>query len=60
MNELKLGDNVRSKVSSFTGTLTATCEYLHGEPQGRVTLTTPFEGKVRYEWFPLSELEAVK
>lgn len=60
MNELKLGDSVRSKVSHFIGVLTAKSEHLHGSPQGQVTLTTPVDGETKSEWFALSELEVVE
>ncbi|MDR2890742.1 MAG: hypothetical protein LBV18_03950 [Alistipes sp.] len=55
--ELKLGDYVRSRVSHFAGMLTATSQHLYGVPQGQVTLTTPVDGEVKYEWFPITELE---
>jgi len=57
MNELKLGDYVRSKVSRFTGTLTATSQHLYGVPQGQVTFNTPVDGETKSEWFVLAELE---
>ena len=33
MNKINLGDKVRSKVSGFSGTVTAICHYLHSESQ---------------------------
>lgn len=60
MNDMKLGDNVRSTVSSFTGILTATANYLHGVPQGQVTCIVPVNGETKCEWFALSELELVE
>lgn len=30
MNKINLGDKVRSKVSGFSGTVTAICHYLYG------------------------------
>jgi hypothetical protein len=57
---LKLGDRVRSRVSRFTGTLTAICEYLHGEPRFQITLDVPIDGETKREWFPLSELESAE
>lgn len=60
MNEIKLGDRVRSTVSGFEGILTAKSEALHGVPQGQVTATTLVDGETKIEWFHLAELEAVE
>lgn len=55
MNEIKLGDKVRSEVSGFRGTVTAKCEYLHGYTQYEVTAPEPVGGEVKTEWFAASE-----
>lgn len=58
MNEIKLGDKVRSNVSGFFGTVTAKCEYLHGNTSYAVTAPDPVEGEVKVEWFAATELVA--
>ena len=57
MIEIKLGDKVRSKVSGFSGTITAKCEYLHSTTTYAVTAPEPINGEVKTEWFAASELE---
>jgi preprotein translocase subunit YajC len=57
MNEIKLGDKVRSKVSGFSGTVTAVCHYLHSDTHYAVTPTVNPDGKVNVTWFALAELE---
>lgn len=59
MNEIKLGDKVRSSVSGFSGTVTAKCEYLHGNTSYGVTASSLVNGEVKTEWFQASELEAL-
>lgn len=59
MNEIKLGDKVRSVVSGFEGTVTAKCEYLHGATQYAVTAPVLVNGEVKTEWFQSSELEGL-
>lgn len=56
MNEIKLGDKVTSKVSGFTGTVTAKCEYLYSETQYAVTATELTDGEAKISWFALAEL----
>ena len=56
MIEIKLGDKVRSKVSGFSGTITAKCEYLHSTTTYAVTAPEPLNGEVKTEWFAASEL----
>lgn len=56
MIEIKLGDKVRSKVSGFSGTITAKCEYLHSITTYAVTAPEPINGEVKTEWFAASEL----
>lgn len=56
MNEIKLGNKVRSSVSGFSGTVTAKCEYLHGVTTYAVTAPEPLNGEVKTEWFAASEL----
>lgn len=56
MNEIKLGDKVRGKVSGFLGTVTAKCEYLHRATEYAVTAPEPVNGEVKTEWFSASEL----
>ena len=46
MIEIKLGDKVRSKVSGFSGTITAKCEYLHSTTTYAVTAPEPINGMV--------------
>jgi len=55
MNEIKLGDKVRSSVSGFTGTVVSKCEYLHG---ATTFLVAPelVNGEVKEYWFSASEL----
>ena len=57
MNEIKLGDKVRSTVSGFSGTVTAKCEYLHSNTSYAVTAPEPIDGEVKIEWFGGTELE---
>lgn len=59
MNEIKLGDKVRSNVSGFLGTVTAKCEYLHGNTTYCVTAPEPVNGEVKNEWFSSSELQKI-
>ena len=56
MNEIKLGDKVRSTVSGFFGTVTGKCEYLHGNTRYEVTFPEIVDGEVKTEWFSASEL----
>lgn len=56
MNEIKLGDQVRSKVSGFSGTVTAKCEYMYGETRYEVTASEPVRGEVKTSWFAALEL----
>lgn len=58
MNKIELGDKVRSKVSGFSGTVTAICNYLYSETMHQVTSTTlnP-DGKENKLWFTAAELE---
>ena len=56
MIEIKLGDKVRSKVSGFSGTITAKCEYLHSTTTYAVTAPEPINGEVKTEWFAAAEL----
>lgn len=58
MNEIKLGDKVRSTVSGFTGTVTAKCEYLHDTTRYEVTAATLVDGGIKHYWFTASELVA--
>lgn len=57
MNEIKLGDKVRSKVSGFFGTVTAKCEYLHSSTQYSVTAPELTDGEEKTAWFGSAELE---
>lgn len=56
MNEVKLGDKVKSKVSGFGGIITAKCEYLYADPQYQVTAPMAVDGEVRDRWFAVEEL----
>lgn len=56
MNEIKLGDKVTSKVSGFTGTVTAKCEYLYSETQYAVTANELIGGDEKTKWFSIAEL----
>lgn len=56
MNQIKLGDKVRSKVSGFHGTITSKCESLFGETRYEVTAPEPVGGEVKYSWFVALEL----
>lgn len=58
-SEIKLGDKVRSTVNGFSGTVTAKCEYLHGNTSFSVTLTELVNGESKTEWFNASELEQI-
>ncbi len=57
MIEIKLGDRVKSKVSGFSGTVSAKCEYLYDRTTYQVTSLV--NGKVEVEWYAASELEAI-
>ena len=58
MNKIELGDKVRSKVSGFTGKVTAICHYLYSETMVQVTSTTlNSDGKENKIWFNPTELE---
>ena len=59
MNEVKLGDKVRSSVSGFSGTITAKCEYLHSTTQYCVTAKCK-DNDIKKAWFAASELELVE
>ncbi len=59
MEEIKLGERVRSRASRFTGTLTGICHYLYSEPKYQVTADIPVNGKTQTEWFSFRELERV-
>lgn len=56
MNEVKLGDKVKSKVSGFDGIITAKCEYLYADTQYQVTALMSVDGEVREHWFAVKEL----
>ena len=60
MNEVKLGDKVKSTVSGFAGTVTAKCEYLNGSPRCEVTASELTDGEVKRAWFEASELIATE
>lgn len=60
MNEIKLGDKVRSKVSGFKGTATGIIEYLHDPKRAQVTAPKPVDGEIKIEWISLAELEVVE
>lgn len=58
MNRIKLGDKVRSKVSGFSGTVTAICHYLHSESQYCVKSNALVDGAEKVCWFSIGELTA--
>ncbi len=60
MNEIKLGNKVRSKVSGFEGTVTGIVEYLHHSKQAQVTAPKLTDGEIKIEWLSLTELEVVE
>lgn len=60
MNEIKLGDKVRSTVSGFEGTVTGIAEYLHQTKQTQITAPKLTDGEVKIDWFPLTELEVTE
>lgn len=60
MKEIQLGDKVKNTVSGFTGTVTAKCEYLHGQTRYAVTAPELTDGEVKTEWFSASELIPTK
>lgn len=57
MNDIKLGDKVRSSVSGFSGTVTAITHYLHGETYYSVTAHELTDGEQKAAWFSIGELE---
>lgn len=56
MEEFKLGERVRSKVSGFSGTITAKCEYLYGITQYCVTAKCK-DNDIKEAWMTALELE---
>ena len=58
MNKINLGDKVRSKVSGFSGTVTAICHYLHSESQYCVKSNALVDGADNVCWFSIGELTA--
>lgn len=53
MNKINLGDKVRSKVSGFSGTVTAICHYLHSESQYCVKSNALVDGAEKVCWFSI-------
>ena len=55
----QLGDVARDKVTKFTGTVTATAQYLYGDTRALLEPTVQ-DGKLeRPEWFDIDRLELV-
>ena len=57
MDEIKLGDKVRSKVDGFKGTVTAICHYLYGEDSIEVTASELAVGEIKSYWRSPDRLE---
>jgi hypothetical protein len=58
--EIKLGDEVKDKISGYTGIVTGRIDYLHCSPQLRVQTPALHEGKpVESMWFEYNAVERV-
>lgn len=55
-----MGDLVRSKVSGFSGIVTAVCHYLYGPITYAVTRDVIVDGETKTEWFNQAELESAE
>ena len=61
MNEIKLGDRVKDRITGFEGTVTARIEYLYGCIQFRVQPDVAENGaQLKADWIDEDQLKIVK
>jgi len=54
---IKLNSKAISKITRFSGIVTARCEYASGLVRIEITSTELHEGKINREWFDEGDLE---